>query len=672
MPRKKACHSANLVKRLVSLIQQENITSWTEVLSNDFIKKLLGSDSRSKSGGHQGGKVENTIVRIKSNISNPTCHVHAAVAAILGPKPPNPPKHSKPKDLQAEDEFDGDESVSSDTSSTSSSMDEETGKDSDSPKSNGADSDSGAEEDASGRPVPLPGDGFVNEEDVEEELAQPMAALGNVKLKIKDLTKREAASVRHKAESMGAKFVDGDADYIIGPFKTQVSNLKQVTWFWLEECGEKGQTVPIKFYHRPILLCPKKPLKGVVVAISTYDGKERVFLSQLAIELGAVYQGVFSKKPAPEMNIIASTHLICPTPKGPKFEAATKWRLPVVTRDWLLHCSESNCRLSEEPFLLTRPTAPSAPSCSASVPSASTSSIQKGNPDLSMPIDPPPNNHVFKTPSSSATPALAQGNNPIDIMCISRLSLTSFRTEVAKLDPTHKNSSPKNVPSGEDQAHYKQEKEEPAAERPVPHFMLTGIAETDLNHIQRVVNSLNGKISATKMFNPEATHLVTNAPSRSIKLIAAIAAGLWILHPEYLLESHRAGIFTSEEDFEWGNPKAAGFLEPQIKDDPLAQELAAACYRWRKTTADKKGAFKDFKAILLGAPQNTAALKRIILAGDGEVVPYDEENFGGVTHCFIDFNEVNMDLSALRSANVPCHSPLYLSDYLIKNPPPES
>ncbi|XP_059479832.1 DNA topoisomerase 2-binding protein 1-like isoform X2 [Neocloeon triangulifer] len=372
MPRKKACHSANLVKSLVSLIQQENITSWTEVLSTDFIKKLLGSDSRSKIGGHRYGKVENTIDRIRINISNPTCHVHAAVAAILGPKPPNPPKHSKPKDLQAEDEFEGDESESSDTSSTSSSM----------------------------------------------------------------------ASERGSAE--GSERGSGSSDH----------------------------------------------------SGSSTDGS------------------------------------------------------------------------------------------------------------------------IDKTKDSSH----------------------SFEEK---------------------------EKEEPAAK-----VCFLVAEEEDLVVIRRIVQKLDGKISDSKFFDPEATHLVTKAPRISERMLGAIAAGLWVVHPEYLLESHRAREFTSEEDFEWGNPKAAGFLEPQIKDDPLAQELAAACYRWRKTTADKKGAFKDFKAILLGALHNKAALERIILAGGGQVVPYDE-NFGGVTHCFLDVKKVNMDLSALQSSNVPCYNPRYLSYYLINKAPPE-
>ncbi|XP_059488511.1 DNA topoisomerase 2-binding protein 1-like [Neocloeon triangulifer] len=628
-------------------------------------------------------------------------------------------------------------------------------------------------------PVPLPVDNAKNEEeDDEEELAQPMAALGNVKLQIKDLTKTEAALVRHKAESMGAKFVDSNADYIIGPFKTQASNPKQVTQYWLEECDEKGETVPIQYFHRPILLRPKKPLKGVVIAISSYGGQERAYLSTLAIELGAVYQDVFAKKPAPDRNAIASTHLICPTPEGSKFKAATKWHLPAVTKDWLLQCSVSNSHLPEEPFLLTGPTAPSP---SASVLSASTSSIQKDDLDVGTPVRPPPNIDGFKTPFSPATPVLVQDNKLMDAERISRLSLASFRREVDKLDPGYIStpetpygqvksddpspttrkawkrylnsipdskrvtddstettlvskrarvddlgdeklgstdgaevtididlddkllenySSQKNVRKCEDQnkeneevpstsAPYptpfededntlqdvmddeeEEEEEEPAEERPVYHFMLTGFAEKDLDQIHRVVNNLNGKVSATKMFDPEATHLVTNAPSRSERLLGAIAAGLWIVHPQFLLESAKAMEFLSEEDYEWGNPKAAGFLEPQIADSPLAQELAAACYRWRKT--DKKGAFKDFKAILLGAPQKTAAFERMIIAGGGEVVPYKEENLSGVTHCFIDVNRVNMDLSALRSANVPCYNPIYLSDYLIKNPLPDS
>lgn len=45
-------------------------------------------------------------------------------------------------------------------------------------------------------------------------------------------------------------------------------------------------------------------------------------------------------------------------------------------------------------------------------------------------------------------------------------------------------------------------------------------------------------------YNPDATHLlIGKAPSRSEKLLAFIAAGKWVLHIKYLLESGKQGKF---------------------------------------------------------------------------------------------------------------------------------
>jgi hypothetical protein len=64
------------------------------------------------------------------------------------------------------------------------------------------------------------------------------------------------------------------------------------------------------------------------------------------------FQEVFSKKKNAERNAEASTHLLCPTPTGPKYNAAVKWKLPVVSKDWLLACAEQGIRVAEEPYLI--------------------------------------------------------------------------------------------------------------------------------------------------------------------------------------------------------------------------------------------------------------------------------------------------------------------------------
>lgn len=38
-----------------------------------------------------------------------------------------------------------------------------------------------------------------------------------------------------------------------------------------------------------------------------------------------------------------------------------------------------------------------------------------------------------------------------------------------------------------------------------------------------------------------------------------------------------------------------------------------------------------------------------------------------MTHCFLDSNKANTDLSALQAANVPCYNPIYLNDFLLND-----
>ncbi|XP_065335100.1 DNA topoisomerase 2-binding protein 1-A [Cloeon dipterum] len=613
-----------------------------------------------------------------------------------------------------------------------------------------------------------------NEGEEEEELALPLLVFSKLKFQLKGLNKSESSELRTTLESMGGSVVSKDADYIIGPFKVQAAAPNQVTEYWIQECSEQGEVLPINYYHRPILFRPRKPLDGTVITISTYTGRERSYLSTLATEMGAKYQEIFAKKATPARGALASTHLICPSSEGTKFVAASKWQLPAVTKDWLLQCAASNSRLSEEPFLLS---GPAAPSPSASVLSTSATSIQREDQGMVTPVRPPPKDG-FPTPFTPVTPYMPSEESSTDeVKRIARLSLTSFRKAVDRLDPDYlstpetpygqvmkegdspvspetrkawkrylnsiPDSTPKttsgdapmekvnkrmrieeieeeldelnrkrrrdvsndsdiddellkkyssqketengvdhekeNMPSTSTAAVAKadpepvEEHEETLqlVERPPPLFMVTGLVERDLEHISLVVTKLGGSMSKLKNFDPAATHLITSNPSRSEKLLAAMAAGLWVVHPQFLIQSARSGSFLSEDDFEWGNPAAASFLEPLVEDNPLASELAAACYRWRrKAAAGKAGAFACFRAVLLGAPHKTAAFERMITAGGGSVVPYPSDDLKSVTHCFVDMNKVNTDLSPLRAAKVPCYNPIYLSDYLIKEPLP--
>ena len=61
---------------------------------------------------------------------------------------------------------------------------------------------------------------------------------------------------------------------------------------------------------------------------------------------------MFAKKDNKAKKTLGSSHLICPEAEGQKYQAALKWSLPVVNKDWLLACLRDQAWVSESPFLV--------------------------------------------------------------------------------------------------------------------------------------------------------------------------------------------------------------------------------------------------------------------------------------------------------------------------------
>jgi hypothetical protein len=53
---------------------------------------------------------------------------------------------------------------------------------------------------------------------------------------------------------------------------------------------------------------------------------------------------------------------------------------------------------------------------------------------------------------------------------------------------------------------------------------------------------------------------------------------------------------------------------------------------------------------------------------------FNSSNLDEATHCFVELSKASLpvDLSVLVKKRIPCVPPLYLNDYLIKNPPPQA
>jgi len=153
----------------------------------------------------------------------------------------------------------------------------------------------------------------------------------------------------------------GTVDYLIVPtggWETTAQSIggilhrHLVSDLWLEDCLDSGQLLPAEYHHRAVGQVQGQLLKGVVACLSGYGGREREFLSKLVIALGGVSQEVFAKRDNPRKNVLGSTHLICSEAEGPKYNAAKKWKVTVVTKDWLRACLRNRTWVSEKDFLV--------------------------------------------------------------------------------------------------------------------------------------------------------------------------------------------------------------------------------------------------------------------------------------------------------------------------------
>ncbi|XP_025419492.1 DNA topoisomerase 2-binding protein 1 isoform X2 [Sipha flava] len=200
---------------------------------------------------------------------------------------------------------------------------------------------------------------YTTEDTVSTQDSKLESVLEGLKILLHDLDKHQLPSIKSKIISMGGIAVStrsyrGKINFAVVPivFNEKLLNIKAtiVSCLWIEDCYNNVEQVPIEYYHKPVIFSGSTALKNCVISVTNYAGSERYFLKEVSLLLGADYQDALSRKEKPQDNIKMTTHLICPAPEGPKYEAAVKWGVPVVSKEWLLKCVTSKCRLPEDKF----------------------------------------------------------------------------------------------------------------------------------------------------------------------------------------------------------------------------------------------------------------------------------------------------------------------------------
>lgn len=152
------------------------------------------------------------------------------------------------------------------------------------------------------------------------------------------------------------KSFKGIPDFIVTPLFIQdaVQNeaVKFVNTAWICQSISLAEKQPIAYYYKPLVVCNNRPLEQCVISLTKVDGVERDYLKLLIEKLGGLFQEKFSRVESKEKNIFSSTHLICPVADGKKYEAAKRWGLPIVEKEWLFECAKAGVRVPEREFFL--------------------------------------------------------------------------------------------------------------------------------------------------------------------------------------------------------------------------------------------------------------------------------------------------------------------------------
>jgi hypothetical protein len=145
--------------------------------------------------------------------------------------------------------------------------------------------------------------------------------------------------------------------------------------------------------------------------------------------------------------------------------------------------------------------------------------------------------------------------------------------------------------------------------------------ETLKNQTRQKIETLGGAYSTDCPIR-EVTHVVALEVIRSPKMVAALCYGKWIVRPEWVEASYKAGYFVDEAPYEWAESPAT---------KPGVAELENACGGCRKRVADAggRGFFVNTPVILFiknKSRQNRHMLEQCGFEVLQEAPPYKKEH----------------------------------------------
>ncbi|NWI49925.1 SLF1 protein, partial [Calyptomena viridis] len=189
-------------------------------------------------------------------------------------------------------------------------------------------------------------------------------------------------------------------------------------------------------------------------------------------------------------------------------------------------------------------------------------------------------------------------------------------------------------------------------------IQITGFKKEEKNALLKRLFKLNCIFIDSKKYR-NCTHLIAKKLNKSEKVLAACAAGKWVLTKEYIINSAESGRWLDETMYEWGYE-----IE---RDTHYSPQIQSAPKRWREelSLSGAAGAFHRWKVVLpvKEGDKRMASIRRILQAGKATICSCDNAEHD-ITHIFLSNKIYLQNKKCLPEAQ---YYPLqYLGHYLFE------
>ncbi|KAI2811871.1 DNA topoisomerase 2-binding protein 1 [Blomia tropicalis] len=159
-----------------------------------------------------------------------------------------------------------------------------------------------------------------------------------------------------------------------------------------------------------------------------------------------------------------------------------------------------------------------------------------------------------------------------------------------------------------------------------PVIVFSGFEQKEKESLcEQVFENLNGQVYDDRYLTNDVTHLIINELRASEKLLSAMALGIWIMKPEYVKDSIKAGRWLPELQYQWGKEDDNQVLPIKELNRTLEQQLISSSISWRQNR-ERTGllAFHDWNILILNNSKLIQIVTKIFQLGGGRLYYMDD------------------------------------------------